>query len=342
MKKWIMNTMYILAGITVGLTVVPALANTPLFSPPANIVDIISEQEAIDIAKNYTDEIFQFVSIELDDDDDDMEYDVVLENELKKVEVEVNAITGEVDDWDVSWKGANLPSSIISMEEAKAIALAYAGEGYVVLSIELDDDDDDDDDLEYELVLVSDRFKVEVEIDARDGSITKWEAKGLDSNQNVTLISMDEIKRLALEKAGTAFVVVKIELDDDDDDLEYEVKLSSADRYIEAEFDAITGELLEWEVELMSSGDSSQVSLDDSSSQSSDSSHVNVIAVITREEAIAIARTRIGEAPLLIKVSLDYDDGKPEYDLEFKSGSIEYEFEIDAISGVITEFEIDD
>lgn len=340
MKKWIMNTIYILAGITVGLTVVPALANTPLFSPPAVTVEFISEQEAIDIAKNYTDEIFQLVSIELDDDDDDMEYDVVLENDLKKVEVEVNAITGEVSDWDISWKRSNLPTSVISMEEAKAIALAYAGEGFAVVSIELDDDDDDDD-LEYELVLVSDRFKVEVEIDARDGSITKWEAKGLDSTQNVTLFSIDEIKRLALEKAGSAFVIVSVELDDDDDDLEYEVKLSSADRYIEAEFDAITGALLEWEVELMSSGDSSQVSLD-SSSQSSDSSNVNVEVVITREQAIAIARTRIGEAPILIKISLDYDDGKPEYDLEFKSGSIEYELEIDAISGDITEFEIED
>jgi hypothetical protein len=126
MKKWIMNTIYILAGITVGLTVVPALANTPLFTPAVTI-DIISEAEAIDIAKNYTEEIFQLVSIELDDDD--IEYDIVLENDLKKVEVEINAVTGDVNDWDISWKRSILPTSVISIEEAKAIALAYAGEG---------------------------------------------------------------------------------------------------------------------------------------------------------------------------------------------------------------------
>jgi uncharacterized membrane protein YkoI len=341
MKKWIMNTIYILAGIGVGLTVVPALANTPLFSPAVTI-DIISEAEAIDIAQNYTDEIFELVSIKLDDDDDDIEYEIVLENDLKKVEVEIDAVTGDVKDWDIDWKRSNLPTSVISMEEAKAIALAYAGEGYVVLSIELDDDDDD---MEYELVLVSDSFKIEVEMDARDGTITKWKAEGLDSDLNTAVLTIEEIKLLALEKAGPAFTVVSVELDDDDDELYYEVKLVSVDSYIEAEFDAVTGELLEWEVELMDSDNSSQTSLNDSDSQSSDSSsssNVNVAAVITRDEAIAIARTRIGEAPMLIKISLDYDDGRPEYKLEFKSEDIEYEFEIDAITGNITEFEIED
>lgn len=69
MKKWIMNTIYIIAGISVGLTAVPALANTPLFSPAVTI-DIISEAEAIYIAQNYTDEIFELVSIKLDDDNE--------------------------------------------------------------------------------------------------------------------------------------------------------------------------------------------------------------------------------------------------------------------------------
>lgn len=290
-----MNTIYILAGITVGLTVVPALANTPLFSPPAVNVEFISEQEAIDIAKNYTNEVFQLVSIELDDDD--REYDVVLENDLRKVEVEVHAVTGNVTDWDISWKRSNLPTSLISMDEAKAIALAYGGEGFAVVSIELDDDDDDDDDLEYELVLVSDRFKVEVEIDARDGSITIWEAKPLSSNDS----SQNEESDLVSQASQ-------------------QVSLNDSD-----------------------SQTSNQVSYNDSDSQSSDSSSVgNMEAIKTREEVIAIARVRIGEAPILIKISLDYDDGRPEYDLEFKSGSIEYEFEIDAISGDITEFEIED
>jgi uncharacterized membrane protein YkoI len=295
MKKWIMNTIYILAGIGVGLTVVPALANTPLFTPAVTI-DIISEAEAIDIAQNYTDEIFELVSIKLDDDDDDIEYEIVLENDLKKVEVEIDAVSGDVKDWDVDWKRSSLPNSVISMEEAKAIALAYAGEGYFVLSIELDDDDDD---MEYELVLASDSFKIEVEMDARDGTITKWEAEPLSSSDD----SQDEDSDLVSQSSK--------QVSDNDSD----------------------------------SQTSDQVSDNDSDSQSSDSSsssNVNVAAVITREEAIAIARTRIGEAPMLIKISLDYDDGRPEYKLEFKSEDIEYEFEIDAITGNITEFEIED
>ena len=304
---------------------------------------------------NHTDEMFELVSVRLDADDN--EFDIILVNEFKTVDVEVNATSGKVTDWDVTWIRNG---SLISVEEAKFIALQRAGEGYTVSYVDLDDDDDS---WEYDLLLVSEGFKIDVEIDAQSGTITKWVAQGLVSQVNEVegLLSAEEVKAIVLAKAGSSYVVVSVVLDDDDDDLDYDVVLSSLDTYIEAEVDALTGEIEDWDVKRFVSNDSaqssfndsssqdsfndssSQVSFNDSSSSSSDSSSSgNLNVLISRERAIAIARERIGEGPMLIKLELDYDDGRPYYDLEYKSDGVEYEFEIDGLNGTILEFEIDD
>ena len=41
------------------------------------------------------------------------------------------------------------------------------------------------------------------------------------------------------------------------------------------------------------------------------------------------------------KVKLDYDDGRWEYEVEFRSGDYEYELTIDAVSGTILDYERD-
>lgn len=354
MKQWIKNSLYIIAGLFVGLTLVPALANS-VFNTTSTQTSFIPESEAIDIAMIHTDEMFELVSVRLDTDDN--EFEIVLVNEFKSVDVDVNATTGQVKEWDVTWIRNG---SLISVEEAKFIALQRAGEGYTVSYVDLDDDDDS---WEYDLYLVSEGFKIEVEIDAQTGAIIKWMAQGLVSQVKEIegLLSVEEVKVIVLARAGSSYVVVSVVLDDDDDDLDYDVVLSSLNTYIEAEVDAKTGNIEDWDVKRFVSNDSaqssfndsssqdsfndssSQVSFNDSSSSSSDSSSSgNLNVLISRERAIAIARERIGEGPMLIKLELDYNDGRPYYDLEFKTDDVEYEFEIDGLNGTILEFEIDD
>ena len=339
MKKWIINTIYVLAGTAVGLSFVPVLARSTLFTTTNVQSAIITEQDAIDIAQNYTDEIFDSISIKLNEDD--KEYDIILENDLKKADVEIDATTGAVKDWDVELKNTNLLTNFITSEEAQTIALEKAGEGFTVLSVELDDDEDD---LDYELVLLSNRFKIEVEIDAKKGIVINWEVHELETTQSTALISVAEVKRLALEKAGTTYVIVSVEIEEDDNELIYEVKLSSLKRMIEAEYNAKTGELLEWEVKVDKTNGSMRTNVNQTDTERANNARREVLSTfITREVAIAIARRQIGDTPILIKISLDdEDDSYPEYNLEFKKGSIEYNFEIDAINGVIIEFEIED
>ena len=59
---------------------------------------------------------------------------------------------------------------------------------------------------------------------------------------------------------------------------------------------------------------------------------------LTKEEAIAIALKDAGLAEnqvTRLKAEFDYDDGRPEYDVEFKYDGWEYEYEIHAESGKI-------
>ncbi|MBQ8525716.1 MAG: PepSY domain-containing protein [Clostridia bacterium] len=66
--------------------------------------------------------------------------------------------------------------------------------------------------------------------------------------------------------------------------------------------------------------------------------------LITVEEAKAIALEKAGltEAEVTFeKAKPDYDDGIRIYDIEFRSGNIEYDAEIDAETGEIIEFEKD-
>lgn len=61
---------------------------------------------------------------------------------------------------------------------------------------------------------------------------------------------------------------------------------------------------------------------------------------ISLEQAKQIAMNRAGVSGVTFtKAYLDYDDGRPEYDIEFISGTTEYDFEIDAATGTILEFD---
>ena len=60
--------------------------------------------------------------------------------------------------------------------------------------------------------------------------------------------------------------------------------------------------------------------------------------LLSREEAIAIALKDAGLAEnqvTRLKAEFDYDDGRPEYDVEFNHNGWEYEYEIHAESGKI-------
>ena len=65
---------------------------------------------------------------------------------------------------------------------------------------------------------------------------------------------------------------------------------------------------------------------------------------ITLEQAKQAALERAGaaaDAATFVQAHPDYDDGRPTYEIKFFTDDTEYEFDVDATSGRILEYNID-
>ena len=62
----------------------------------------------------------------------------------------------------------------------------------------------------------------------------------------------------------------------------------------------------------------------------------------SRAKEIALAHAGLSESAVNgLKVELDREDGRQQYEVEFKAGGYEYDYEIDAVNGTILEWDKD-
>ena len=150
-------------------------------------------------------------------------------------------------------------------------------------------------------------------------------AGNLDKSISTNIfISKEQASKIALTQVNGE--IVKIELDDlrdDDDTPEYEIHIIKDGVKYEIEIDAYTGRVKEFKRD------------DDSSSR-------QVGTTISADEARRIALAKVNGEIIKFELDDDDDDDDIEYEIEIIKDGIKYEMEIDAYSGVITEFEIDD
>ena len=150
-------------------------------------------------------------------------------------------------------------------------------------------------------------------------------------------IGMEEAARIAREAAGgldadSASVEVDPELDEEVP--HYEVELSQPGRD-EQEYlvDAFTGELLSGGPTVLSS---------DPAEHEQNASGGGSIAGIGPDQArdAALTHAGISEGQVSgLQVQQDWDDGRLEYEVEFRSGGMEYEYSIDGSTGQILEYD---
>ena len=244
----------------------------------------------------------------------------------------------------------------IGMEAARSAALQDAGvtEGeFTGVTLE-----EKDGTVYYEVEFTAGGAQYEYAVDALTGTIIEGKWKGNDDGQGESLASsttqesaassqqessssqaqssqsqgsqsqeeltQDRAVEIAVADAGvTDYTLLKAQRDYDDGRLVYEVEFYSADgKEYDYEIDAASGEILSFDYDAEYYAPSSGTDTGD---------------YIGEAEAKRIALAEVsGAADSDVRYArLDWDDGRTEYEVKIVLGTTEYEFEIDAVTGVI-------
>ncbi|MEK4426107.1 PepSY domain-containing protein [Solibacillus sp. FSL K6-1523] len=218
----------------------------------------------------------------------------------------------------------------ISAAQAKEIALKQV-QGKIIDF----DFDNDDNTPHYEIDIVKGNEKVEITIDAITGDSKITERENFnDRNQNDKhyntqgLISKQKAKEIALKQVQGN--IIDFDFDHDDDTPHYEIDIVKGNEKVEITVDAITGDSKITERETFNGK---------TQNYKQNNTQATPQGLISEQKAIQIAQAK---APgTVVKVELDNDDDKLYYDIEIRNGKTEYEFEIDAKTGAIIDFEKD-
>ena len=153
-------------------------------------------------------------------------------------------------------------------------------------------------------------------------------------------ITADEAKRIALAHAKLAekdvtFVKVELELEDNNR-YEYDIDFYSGNVEYDYEIDAVSGTILSADKDIENYVIPTQPSTPAANTQTSEIS-------VEKAKQIALSHAGVGSARFK-KAKLDYENGVKVYEIEFKVGNFEYEYDINVSNGAIisSSVEVDD
>ena len=147
-------------------------------------------------------------------------------------------------------------------------------------------------------------------------------------------ITASEAKEIALKEVNGE--IISLEFDDDDDNLQphYEIDVVKDNEKVELKVDANSGAVKVTERESINQSiKQSNSSVLPSATASKQS------ATISQQKAIDIALAKA--AGTVTEIELDENDNQLVYEIEIRNGKMEYDFEIDAITGAIVEYKED-
>lgn len=265
-------------------------------------------------------------------------------------------------------------ADVIGTDRAKDIALEHAGVSADVVFITAKLDYDDGMKI-YEVEFVASGYEYDYDINAYTGKVISFDKERDDDYRKPTAapsaptapatknyIGADAAKQAALAHAGVDAAValyVKAEFDYDDGVAKYDVEFYADSYEYDYDINALNGEVIGHSKELEGrkpaapaaskpqTADNSAASTESKpqtvdNSVASEASKAQYIGVEKAKE-IALAAAGLEASQVKFKKArLDYDDGVARYDIEFRSGRThEYDYEINAITGEITDYDFD-
>lgn len=192
---------------------------------------------------------------------------------------------------------------------------------------------DDDKDQEWDVEFRTGTYQYEVEINARTGKVEDYEKEKIKTAKapaagtgTAKKLTRADAKNAALKKAGVKSADVKkwtkVKLDGN----EWEIKFQTKTYQYEVEINARTGKVKDFEKKKISSGSGQKIDLEKAKTVALN--HAKKQADITGSVKYT-------------KAKLDRDDGMELYEIEFRYGRLEFEYEIDAKTGGIVKWDME-
>ena len=308
-----------------------------------------------------------YIWTEIEREDHKLVYDVeFLTKDHKEYDYEISAADGTILSIDCKiintaeavQNTTNLNQAAFSLEQAKQIALTHTGQQAENVTLTKSNTKYDDGLLIYKLEFyTADSKEYEYKINAATGTILSadYEVKNPASfiqnaaNSSQAAFSLEQAKEIALSHAGqqaSNAAFVKIQTEYDDGRLIHEVEFYSPDyKKYEYKVDSNTGEIISWKFDVKNytpviQNNSSLGVIPPLANQTK----AAVSAAITLEDAKAAALKNAGLTTANViwgKVKSDYDDGRLIYEGEFFYNNLEYEFEIDAATGMLLDWDVE-
>lgn len=168
-----------------------------------------------------------------------------------------------------------------------------------------------------------------------DNGIRTAAAPGGGNESQAAYISEEEAKKVALEHAGLKeedISYFKMKLDTDHGVTEYEVEFVSGNTEYDYDIDAVTGAIRSFDFETNNGHSAASPATGENAALPAGS--------ISEADAKKIALEKVpGATDSNLRIKTDYDDGIMKYEVKIVYNEIKYEFEIDAATGTILEWE---
>ena len=218
---------------------------------------------------------------------------------------------------------AGAPGMPIGMQAALEAAARYAGLTTADITDADVDPELDENPAHYEVEFqVPGKGELEYKVEAYTGQVLTGQANVQPSTPVNPSgdIGMEAAKSAALKHAGlSSATFTKAERDYDDGRWEYELEFHTDTAAYEVTVDAISGSVLDYEKENLRSSSTSDIG-----------------AQAAKSAALRHAGLSEGQVQEL-QVEWDNENGRALYEVEFKSGGMEYEYVIDAATGSVLE-----